>query len=433
MNLRLIHRVTTICFLALTASVAIAQDATSTASNSVSEKKPLRVYILVGQSNMVGTGAISTIDCIGDDPATASLHKSMLNEEGKPKTCERVWISSLNGKYRTCGGEGIGRLSPGYGLRREDPTKHGDCIGPEYTFGITMEQNYDGPILIIKTAWGGKSLHVEYRSPSAGEYQLPDELVEKFRDKGVLEAKQAEAKEYAGKYYRYMIEHVKKVLGDIKRVCPDYDQTAGHELAGFVWFQGWNDYAATAQYPQSRGEEQFASYRDLLCHFIRDVRTDLQSPELPFVIGVIGVNGNHTPGLFSGPANAQEKMERLRIAMAAPAQLPEFKDSVLAVPTAPFWDDKLGALGMKQLKIQRMRTSIYKKAKSGPNADGSMSPADIKKHMENYNSEIFTPEELALRKRATGTGGFVHYYGSAKFHAQAGQAFAHALLKQQSQ
>lgn len=394
------------------------------------EAKPLRVYILVGQSNMVGTGAISSIDYIGDDPATASLHRSMLNREGKPKTCDRVWISSLNGKYRQPGGEGHGKLSPGYGLRKEDPTQHGDCIGPEYTFGLTMEQNYDGPILIIKTAWGGKSLHIEYRPPSAGKYELPDELVNKFREKGVLEAKQAEVNEYSGKYYQYMIEHVKKVLDDIKRVCPDYDPKAGYELAGFVWFQGWNDYAAIAEYPPALGEEQFASYSDLLCHFIRDVRSDLKAPELPFVIGVIGVNGNHTPGLFSGPANAQEKMERLRKAMAAPAMLPEFKNSVVAVATAPFWDDKLGALGMKQLKIQRMRTSLYKKSKSGLNADGSMSPADIKKFMEDYNTEVFTPEDLAFKKRASGTGGFVHYYGSAKFHAQAGQAFAKALLQE---
>lgn len=402
-------------------------------SYAETEAIPLRVYILVGQSNMVGTGAISSIEYIGDDPATASLHKSMLNSEGKPKTCERVWISSLNGKYRQPGGEGFGKLSPGYGLRRGNPTKHGDCIGPEYTFGITMEQNYDGPILIIKTAWGGKSLYLEYRPPSAGRYQLPKELVEKFRGKGVLETKQGEIEEYSGKYYGYMIDHVKNVLVDIKRVCPDYDPKAGYELGGFVWFQGWNDYAANAEYPPELGEEQFASYRDLLCHFIRDVRKDLDAPELPFVIGVIGINGNHTPGLFSGPSNAQEKMERLRKAMEAPAMLPEYKDSVFAVPTAPFWDNKLGTLGMKQLKIQRMRTSLYRKAESGPNADGSMSQADIKKFMENYNNEVFTPADLALKKRASGTGGFVHYYGSAKFHAEAGQAFAKALLNSEFQ
>ena len=38
-----------------------------------------------------------------------------------------------------------------------------------------------------------------------------------------------------------MIEHVRKVLADIKRVVPDYDPKQGYELAGFVWFQGFND------------------------------------------------------------------------------------------------------------------------------------------------------------------------------------------------
>ena len=38
-----------------------------------------------------------------------------------------------------------------------------------------------------------------------------------------------------------MIEHVRKVLADIKRVVPEYDPKQGYELAGFVWFQGFND------------------------------------------------------------------------------------------------------------------------------------------------------------------------------------------------
>jgi alpha-galactosidase len=391
--------------------------------------KPLRIYILAGQSNMVGTGAISAIDYIGDDPATAPLLKSMLDSEGKPRTCKRVWISSLNGKYRTYGGEGVGKLSAGYGLRKDDPTQPGDCIGPEYTFGITMEESYDGPILLIKTAWGGKSLHVEYRPPSGGEYVMPDAMIAKLQQKpGALRKKQADLKKYTGKYYRYMIDHVNMVLSDIDRVCPDYDQTAGYQLAGFVWFQGWNDYVATVQYPLSDGDKQYAPYSDLLCHFIRDVRRELKTPELPFVIGVTGINGDHTPGLFNNVAKSKLRMERFRKAMTAPALLPEFQGSVTAVPTAPFWDKKLAALGMKQLKVRRMRTSLLKKSSNGPNADGSMTPAEIKNFMADYNAKIFSPEDLKLKDRASGSGGFVHYYGSAKFHAQAGQAFAKALL-----
>ena len=63
---------------------------------------------------MVGTGGISTFDTIGDDPETAPLLKKMLDPDGKPKVCERVWISSLNGKMNQYGGEGFGKLTAGY-------------------------------------------------------------------------------------------------------------------------------------------------------------------------------------------------------------------------------------------------------------------------------------------------------------------------------
>ena len=166
-----------------------------------------------------------------------------------------------------------------------------------------------------------------------------------------------------------------------------------------------------------------------MCHFIRDVRKGLKTPNLPFAIGVIGVNGNHTPGLFNAAGKSQLRMERLRKAMSSPARLGEFQGSVVAVPTAPFWDEKLAALDMKQRKIKQKRTQIIKKSKGGPNEDGSMAPAEIRTFMEAYQSETFTPDETELKKRATGSGAFVHYHGSAKFHAQAGQAFAEVLLK----
>lgn len=120
-------------------------------------KKPLKIYLLAGQSNMVGTGGIATFDHIGDDPTTAPLLEKMRGGDGKPKVCDRVWISSLNGKMNQYGGEGLGKLTAGYGVRREDPAKPDDFIGPEYLFGLTMEEAYDGPILIIKTAWGGRT------------------------------------------------------------------------------------------------------------------------------------------------------------------------------------------------------------------------------------------------------------------------------------
>ena len=83
---------------------------------------------------------------------------------------------------------------------------------------------------------------------------------------------------------------------------------------------------------------------------------------------------------------------------------------------------------MKMEKVKRLRTKLKKQQKGESNEDGSMSPAEQKEYLAKYRAEIVTPEEETLWKRATSIGGFVHYFGSAKFHAQAGKAFAEALL-----
>ena len=65
--------------------------------SAATEGKPLRVYILAGQSNMEGHAKVETFDYIGDDPNTAPLLKQMQRPDGKPVVCERVWISYLTG------------------------------------------------------------------------------------------------------------------------------------------------------------------------------------------------------------------------------------------------------------------------------------------------------------------------------------------------
>src|SRR4051812_7874809 len=57
--------------------------------------KPLKVFILAGQSNMQGHAHVSTFDAMADDPKTARLLKEMRDPDGTPRVCERVWISSV--------------------------------------------------------------------------------------------------------------------------------------------------------------------------------------------------------------------------------------------------------------------------------------------------------------------------------------------------
>ncbi len=379
-------------FLALTAQAA----------------KPLKVFILAGQSNMEGHASVETFDYIGDDPATAPLLKQMRDAGGKARVCDHVWISYFTGSDDH-NGEGFGKLTAGYGARQK-PEEDGGKIGPEFTFGLTLDKALQEPVLIIKTAWGGKSLFHDFRPPSAGVYQRTSQDIEKDRY----------PEDRSGHYYRLMIEHVRRVLGDIKRVCPAYDEKAGFQLSGFVWLQGWNDMVNRDVYPipkKDAKEPRYADYSLWLADLIRDVRKDLKTPKLPFVIGVMGVEG----------ARPNEHIAAFRLAMAAPAALPAFQGNVTAVQTAPFWDEPLGAIQRKYDDVRQMEYLLKTRNKNGPNADGSMNEARQREYLTQFEAKLISPAEAALRKRGASNLGF-HYLGCAKTFALMGKAFAEASL-----
>lgn len=386
--------------------------------------RPLKVFILAGQSNMEGHARIETFDYIGDDPATVPLLKQMRGDDGQPAICDHVWISYYTG-FGESNGEGFGKLTAGYGSR-ENPSEDGGKIGPEFTFGLTLDEKLKEPVLIIKTAWGGKSLHTDFRPPSAGAYELSDwqkENYPKQEGHGIpkdFEKWKADKIKDTGVYYRLMIEHVKRVLADPKRVCPAYDPAAGYEIAGFVWFQGWNDMVDGHVYPHPQDRDatpRFANYSECLAHFIRDVRRDLDAPRMPFVIGVMGVGG----------AQPGPEVIEFREAMAAPASLPEFKGTVTAVPTAPFWSEELGAIEDKYGKVRQMEYYLDSKHKDYANADGSMTAEQKREYLKQFEADLISPEEVALWKRGASNAGY-HYLGCAKTFAQMGKAFAEANL-----
>ena len=355
------------------------------------EASPLKVFILAGQSNMEGHAEVRTFDYIGKDPLTAPILKEMRNPDGTPRVCDKVWMSYLTGPYDgSANGEGLGKLTAGFGARGDQPTKDGGKIGPEFTFGIYMEKELKEPILIIKTAWGGRSLNTEFRPPSAGQYKLPkviQELWDKYPQgahgipKAVDRKKWQEEKDAAsGVFYRMMIEHVKKVLADPKRVCPEYDEQAGYEVAGFVWLQGFNDLVDGTTYPGPDQPGKYDVYSDLLAKFIRDVRKDLSAPKMPFVIGVLGVDG-------------ESKNVNFRKAMAAPAAMPEFKGNVVAVETAPFWDNAIAAAQPKQGEYNNIIATAHQLK-----ADGTL---DREWKWENYWKSVGKPPEDRIWRFAT--------------------------------
>ena len=327
----------------------------------------------------------------------------MVGNDGKPVVCEDVWIAYSFGDFSGNPiGKKSGKLTAGFGSQHHIGTGK---IGPEFTFGIYMHKLLNEPVLLIKAAWGGKSLMVDFRPPSGGE--IADE----------------KSKAKAGVYYKLLIDHVKEVLADPKKVYPNYDAKEGYELAGFVWFQGFNDLVGS--YPAmdaSKGKKSikdYSEYSRLLSCFIRDVRKDLSAPKLPFVIGVLGVGGDSTG----------DNTEAFRNSMAAPAQTPEFKGNVVNVFTHPYWPKEIDAVQAKAKPIKDQFAAKEKelKAQNLSREEQLKAQAKLTEEMRAQLTKALTAEELFVWDNGISNQGF-HYHGSAKFFGQIGKAFAESLV-----
>ena len=344
----------------------------ATASEGQPEKGPVTVYILAGQSNMDGQANIATIDFLSEDPdpARAALLK-VFKPNGKPMTRSDVWVTS---------DDVSNELQPGFGGRK-DYSKLGNNIGPEYGFGYYMGEASKQQILLIKYAPGGQSIFQNFRPPSAG---MPNPMpMKSLPDK----TKVPMTPEDFGGQYRGMIESVHDVLKNLKKRFPAYDEKAGYEISGFVWFQGFNDLVG--------GQQCIGEYAKNLTCLIKDVRKEFKVPDMKVVVGVIGVNGVQ---------NEVGKMKDLRDAMRSMNTVPEFKGNVKAIESASLLDPRVVAL----------------KTAGWLNKD-----RDLK-------ANPMTDAEKAMLSRATSNMGF-HYYGEGRFFILLGKAMAEAMQELTSQ
>ena len=268
----------------------------------------VRVYVLAGQSNMEGKAQLPLLEHLAAQPSTAGRFAHLRDGDGW-RVRDDVWIDFLGRR---------GPLTVGFG----SPNR----VGPELDFGYVVGDHHDDPVLIVKTAWGGRSLYRDFRPPSAG---LPgDEALASLltaEQKRDPERTLEQVRASFGRDYRGMLAEVDRALREAREAFPAMGD-GEYVLSGFVWFQGWNDMVnrdATAGYA-----------RNLEC-LIRDVRRDLGVPDLPFVVGQLGVGGLNRP---------DEGRERFKAAQAAPTALPEFRGNTALVRTDRFWDETAQAV-----------------------------------------------------------------------------------------
>lgn len=265
----------------------------ATAAGDAPKQKPVKVFILAGQSNMEGQAVADldgpnynegkgTLNALLQDPAKAPLVRHLKTDKGEWAVRDDVWVRYQRENRPLLAGP----LTLGFSV-------YGDRhhFGPELQFGHVVGDHFENQVLLIKTAWGGKSLFKDFRPPSSGGE--------------------------VGPYYRMMIADIRKALESLKTDFPGNDDR-GHELAGFVWYHGWNDGVD----PKNAVPE----YEQNLVNLIKDVRKELKAPDLPTVVGELTGPWVEAPGAWA----------TLRRAQAAGAARPEFRGNVLFVKTHDF-------------------------------------------------------------------------------------------------
>jgi len=284
--------------LCLLAAVLMSISNASAANKTCPANGKLKIFIVSGQSNMVGFGQLK------GTPGTMETYvKSnpkdygkLVDKDGKNVVRDDVWIVNLSYKDK----QKQGSLTTGFGGSEGH-------IGPEYAFGFVVGDYYEDPVLLIKSAWGGRSLSHNFLPPSSKKYPTP------MKDGD------------AGFQYSEVLRHVKEITGNLKKYYPGYTGK-GYEIIGFGWHQGWND----------RIDQNAVNvYEKNMVNFVKDIRKDMGVKNMPFVIANSGMGGWDIPET----ARYKKKVEKLmeaQLALADAKKYPQFKGNVAGVETRGF-------------------------------------------------------------------------------------------------
>lgn len=258
----------------------------------------LKVFVLAGQSNTVGMADVNvtnkttggpkngTLVYQLSDPRTAQEFSPLWNSDAKNWTIFEdiaMWYNEVGqlGKDGTMvngskipGINGVdacfGPLSVGYGAGC-GANQRGK-IGPELGFGYGMAQGLapGEKFLIMKNAWGGKTIAFDFRPPTSAS----------SADPYCTDQNAGSPCKTVGHYYQVMMANVKKMMapGAIGKMFPELSSMKP-EIAGFGWWQGWNDGCDL---------NMTAAYETNLVNLIGDLRKEWGNPTLPVSVATAG-------------------------------------------------------------------------------------------------------------------------------------------------
>jgi Carbohydrate esterase, sialic acid-specific acetylesterase len=278
--------------------------------------QPVQVYILMGQSNMVGAGKI-----IGETEITLTSavkqqtkYPYLIDDKGEWTTRQdvrNVFVMQNKGKMQ---------------LKMNDwLTVAGKTIGPEFGIGHQLGNAIAAPVLLLKSCIGNRSLGWDLLPPGSERFIVDGVTYAGYKDHPTAEVLPrpgwkypgTPVEWYAGKQYDDDVANAKKVLAELASYYPEATK---FEVAGFFWWQGDKDrYNAV----------HAGRYEQNLVRLIQSLRKDFEAPHAKFVCGTLGQTEK-------GAGENEGLLINAKLAVDGESgKYPEFKGNVATVYTHP--------------------------------------------------------------------------------------------------
>jgi len=303
-------------FITLTVASAEALELPGTTVQDAGNAQPVQVYILMGQSNMVGAGKVAGNEDGRLEHAVKQEgeYPYLLNDEGS-------WATRQDVRYVRVMGSGTGNMRT---FNNEWMSIEGDGrIGPEFGIGWQVGEATDAPVLILKSCIGNRSLGWDLLPPGSKRFEFQESgktmVYAGYKDSPSSWEKGTEPEKigwYAGMQYDGDVRNAKTVLENLDEFFPGAD---GYEVAGFFWWQGDKDRYNAAH---------ASRYEHNLVNLIHSLRKDFNAPHAKFVIATLGQTEK-------GAEGNEGKILDAMFAVSDPDQHPEFSGDVATVYTHP--------------------------------------------------------------------------------------------------
>jgi len=283
--------------------------------------KPVQVYILLGQSNMLGFGKVA-----GDKEGT--LENAVKNKDKYPYLVDDQgnWTERKDVRNVRVMGSGSGGSRQ---FNNEWMTIKGGKIGPEIGIGHYLGEAVDAPVMILKSCIGNRSLGWDILPPGSERYEFEETdrrsgetktyVYAGYKDSPAKWEKDTEPKPigwYAGIQYDGDVARAKAVLDNLEKYYPG---AHGYEVAGFFWWQGDKDRYSAAH---------ASRYEHNLVNLIKQLRKDFNAPDAKFVCATLGQTEK-------GAKGNEGKILDAMFAVSDAEKYPEFKGDVATVYSHP--------------------------------------------------------------------------------------------------